>query len=57
MTTLDEYLARLELKRLVLRCSRFDARVCPTRMHQGYWVYHHGKWLCLACIKLSEWIA
>lgn len=54
--SLDEYLRRLEIKRLVLGCSRFDARVCPTRQHRTYWTYRRGRWTCLACLKLSEWI-
>jgi len=57
MTTLEAHLRRLEIKRLILACSRYDMRVCPTKQHQRYWTYRQGTWLCTACLKLSEWIA
>jgi hypothetical protein len=56
--TLDEYLRLLELKRLVLACSRYDARVCPAQaLHRREFDYRNGKWICRACIRLGEWIA
>ncbi len=55
--SLQELLYWLEVLRLVMGYSRFDARVCPTTLHRDYWVYYNGAWLCLACLKFSEWIA
>ncbi len=58
MTTLDEYLRRLSLKRLVLACAAWDIRVCvsPT-WHRREWYYRNGRFYCAICERLEPWVA
>jgi len=58
MTTLDEYLRKLELKRLVLGCPWWDIRVCCSPgLHRREWYYKNGTFVCGACERLERWIA
>jgi len=49
--SIDEYLRRLALKRLVLACAAWDVRVCvsPT-WHRPYWRYAgNQRYVCEIC--------
>jgi len=51
MTSLDEYLARLRIKRLVLGCPWWDIRVCCSpQWHRPYWRYAgNSRFECEIC--------
>jgi hypothetical protein len=55
--SIDDYLRRLELKRLLLGCPWWDIRVCCSRdLHRKHWYYRNGRFYCAICERL-RWIA
>jgi hypothetical protein len=56
--SIDEYIKRLELKRLVLGCPWWDIRVCCSpQWHRREWYYRNGRFYCAICERLERWIA